>query len=636
MKRVAICLVAFISSWSSMGQTQFSVHAIPDSLTNDANAVVRKATREIWVVNEGSARERVTTAITVLNSRAKHLAPLYIHFDQFSKIISYSGAVYDRSGSLIKKLKKSDFEEISASSNGTLYGDSRLLRVEVSLANYPLTFHYEYEKEYSGLLFIHPFDPIPDYQVSVQEASYAIKSPKSIGLRHLAFNGTYKFTDNSNEQYYHYQWEVNNLPPVKPEAFSPPSNKIFPYVLIGVEKFKMDSYLGDMSSWDTFGQWIKNLNEGKNDLGHETIVKVNALTAGISEVEKVKRLYEYLQSKTRYVSIQLGIGGWQPFQASMVDKNGYGDCKALVYYMKSLLEVAGINSYYTLVKAGSRSADINLDFPSSQFNHVILAVPLEQDTIWLECTSQTQPFGFLGSFTADRHVLLINETGGHIVRTPRYPAEENLQITKTLVDLNESGEGELSIFIESRGIQTENNGLENIATSHESEQKKWLLESFGAASFDLLNFKISKENDLFAPVIKQEINMLAKNIYSTSGSRIFIKPNIVNPFDMGTSYISSERKLPIHLKNEFIDLDTATINIPVGFAIEYIPPGQEILTDFGSYTVGYVEKNNQLVYHRKLMLQRGEFEATKYPELISFFQQIKRHDDTKVVFVKRQ
>lgn len=635
MKLVAIFLAAFFISWSSQGQ-QLSVHAIPDSIMNDANAVVRKFSREIWVANEGSARERVTTAITVLNSRAKHLAPLYIHFDQFSKITSYTGAVYDRNGFLIKKLKKSDFEEISASSNGTLYGDSRLLRVEVSLANYPLTFQYEYEKEYTGLLFIHPFDPIPDYQVSVQEASYTIKTPKSIGLRHLAFNGAYKFTDNSDQQFYNYQWEANNLPPIKQEAFSPPSNQIFPYVLVGVEKFKMDTYMGDMSSWDTFGRWIKNLNEGKNDLGQETVIKIKELTAGMSEVEKVRRLYQYLQSKTRYVSIQLGIGGWQPFQASMVDKNGYGDCKALVYYMKSLLEVAGINSYYTLVKAGSRTADLILDFPSSQFNHVILAVPLEQDTIWLECTSQTQPFGFLGSFTADRHVLLVNETGGHIVRTPRYPAEENLQITKTLVDLNERGEGELSIFIESRGIQTENNGLENIATSHESEQKKWLLESFGAASFDLLNFKISKESDLFAPVIKQEINMLAKNIYSTSGSRIFIKPNVVNPFDMGTSYISSERKLPIHLKNEFIDLDTATINIPMGFGIEYIPPGQEILTDFGSYTAGYVEKDNQLVYYRKLMLRRGEFEATKYPELISFFQQIKRYDDTKVVFVKRQ
>jgi hypothetical protein len=66
-------------------------------------------------------------------------------------------------------------------------------------------------------------------------------------------------------------------------------------------------------------------------------------------VEKVRTLYNYMQQRTRYVSIQVGIGGWQPFLASVVDEKGYGDCKALAHYMKSILDAVGIRSVYTLV-----------------------------------------------------------------------------------------------------------------------------------------------------------------------------------------------------------------------------------------------------------------------------------------------
>jgi len=52
------------------------------------------------------------------------------------------------------------------------------------------------------------------------------------------------------------------------------------------------------------------------------------------------------------VSIQIGIGGWQPFDASTVQRLSYGDCKALANYMKTLLEAVGLSANYCLVNAG--------------------------------------------------------------------------------------------------------------------------------------------------------------------------------------------------------------------------------------------------------------------------------------------
>ncbi len=86
-----------------------------------------------------------------------------------------------------------------------------------------------------------------------------------------------------------------------------------------------------MDSWTNFGAWIISLNKGRSVLPEETKKKLHSLTDGLKTTEeKVKVVYEYMQNRTRYVSIQLGIGGFQPFEASVVDQTGYGDCSGII------------------------------------------------------------------------------------------------------------------------------------------------------------------------------------------------------------------------------------------------------------------------------------------------------------------
>src|SRR3546814_3268646 len=116
----------------------------------------------------------------------------------------------------------------------------------------------------------------------------------------------------------------------------------------------------------------------------------------------------FIKQKTAY---EMLISNW----SSDVCSSDLG----LANYTQALLEVVGIPSVYTEVNAGDHQRSYLPDFASfGQGNHIILCVPLDGDTTWLECTSKETPFGYLGTFTADRNVLMITPEGGKITRTP--------------------------------------------------------------------------------------------------------------------------------------------------------------------------------------------------------------------------
>ena len=125
--------------------------------------------------------------------------------------------------------------------------------------------------------------------------------------------------------------------------------------------------------------------------------------------------------------------------AETVDRLGYGDCKALSNYTRSLLDAVGVKSYYALVTAGENLEEMTESFPSNRFNHAILYVPLANDTLWLECTNQHLPFGYIGGFTDDRKALIITDDGGKLLHTTVYTAANNRLERTTEISLDPLG-----------------------------------------------------------------------------------------------------------------------------------------------------------------------------------------------------
>jgi hypothetical protein len=389
-----------------------------------------------------------------------------------------------------------------------------------------------------------------------------------------------------------------------------------------------------MDSWENYGKWQLKLNEGRGELPESTKAKVKELTQKLNTTEeKTKVLYEYLQNKTRYVNISLGIGGLQPFAAEVVDKNGYGDCKALSNYMVSMLQVIGIRGYFTTIMAGDQAADVDASFPSHQGNHVIVAVPNGADTLWLECTSQISPFNFQGEFTGDRKALMITETGGKLVNTHRYTANQNIQSTAADVFLEMNGNANAKIRTNYSGVKYEKDGLNFFLDDQYDDQKKWIQQNTDIPSFDINSFKITNIKDKI-PTAIVSLDLTLNRFATVSGKRIFITPNLMNR----STYVPEKveaRKMNVVRRTTYTDLDTIRYHLPEGIYPEYLPAPIKLKNRFGEYEATFQLDQDNLLYIRKTKMNKGEFPPESYTELIEFYRSMNKADNTKIVFLSK-
>jgi hypothetical protein len=636
MKYLFSCLVflQFISFATMASENKYAIFEVPDSLKKNANSIVRVNEITFKVDNDYKAVKTVLYAITILNSKALGTAELKVHYDNNSQVNYLKFRIYDSFGEDITRTFKSlEVTDESASGDGTIYSDDRYKVVSPTFAQYPITIEYSYEVKSQVISFYPSFMPITATKMALQKASFTLITPKAIKPR---IKGVYQMPDpvvNSDNQNNLCTWELSNIAAIDVEHFSPPYYELVPYLLLAPDQIKYLDYYNSFITWNDFAKFQSYLNQGRDQLPAETVIKITDLVKDCADKKsKTKRVYKYMQDRTRYVGVQVGIGGTQPIPADYVDKKGYGDCKGLVNYTKALLKCVGVESFYTIVNGGDDSPPLIKDFPSEQFNHIILCVPNDRDTIWLECTNQRQAFGFLGSFTDDRYAVVVNDNGGTLVKTRVYTAEENISERKVTMVIDNEGDASVKVHTDNKALQSEK--VEDLVNESPEDQRKEFLKEVGYSDCVINSLKFSLTGD-FMPVGTVDADLFVPAYASKSGSRIFV-PLVIPDRKIAIPPGNSPRVFPVVVNTTFTDYDSVVITIPAGFDKEFLPGKQLIESKFGKYSLTVEMVDKQLVCHRTFVLFADRYKATEYPDFIAFLKKIVKADQTKVVLAQKQ
>src|SRR5437867_1887093 len=192
------------------------------------------------------------------------------------------------------------------------------------------------------------------------------------------------------------------------------------------------------NSWDDLGKWYADLERDRIVPDDKIKAKAQELINGRStDKDKVQALYEYVAKNFRYVSLSLGQGRYQPHAAVDVLANQYGDCKDKHTLLSAMLMAAGLRAYPALMNS---SRKIDSDVPSpAQFDHVISAVPLNGEILWVDTTAEVAPFRLLSPQLRDKKALVIPANGpAHLETTPAEPpfvSTEFVELNGQVTDL---------------------------------------------------------------------------------------------------------------------------------------------------------------------------------------------------------
>jgi transglutaminase-like putative cysteine protease len=509
--------------------------------------------------------------------------------------------------------------------------DNRMKHHNFYFKSYPYTIEYEVTVHYDFTMFFPGWEPQDDEKLSVEKSSYSFICAPDYQFRFKAFNLKKEPAVLLDKGKRTTTWSIENMPAYLDEPLSPPGYEINTVVFFAPTDFQVGDYKGNMNTWSDYGKFNYALKKGRDVLPPRIREAVHQLTDAIPDpAEKIRVLYNYLQQNTRYVGIQLGIGGWQPFDASYVGTYGYGDCKALSNYMYSMLKEIGIPSYYTLINAGDGGLLLP-DFPMAYFNHVTLCVPLGHDSIWLECTDQTKPAGYLGFFTGDRYCLLVSEDGGKLVHTPAYAIGNNLEHRNIEASLDENANLQVKVVTAYHDLQQDQ--LRYLINELSKDKvKEYLQRKFDFATYDLDNFNYVEKKSAH-PEIDETLGIYVSNYATITGKRLFIAPNVMTRWSRKLKP-DETRKYDIVIKTAWRDVDTVNIEIPKGYEIESLPAAVTIDGAFGRYRNEIKIEGNVIHYYRLQEEFSGRYPAKNYGDLVKFYDAIYKADRNRVVFVK--
>ncbi|MGB3081094.1 MAG: transglutaminase-like domain-containing protein [Saprospiraceae bacterium] len=628
-KLIHQCIYLFLFLWTGIltGQNrlEYAVSRIDTSLLQNAEAVIRFEETRLIIKSPREYVQQVTKAVTIFDEDSRE-ALVIVPYDKYSSADLVSVFLYNANGKLLRKMKKSEIVDVAAYSDNSILTDERFLGVRSFGGQLPYTLEYKWKTSYHETLSYPDWHPQRKKE-SIEHAKFILETPQNLIIHTKTLNADFTYKKETDGERKIQSWTLINVKAIPREASGPPDHEILPLLMMSPSVFQVGEYTGSMSDWKSFGAFLYMINKDREKMPPVMVSLIKQMTANCkTPKEKIDTMYHWLQHNMRYVSVQLGIGGWQSFDATYVEKNRYGDCKALSTFMKGMLREVGIDAYQVVIRWDEENSLFPDDFIYNDFNHMMINVPSEN--MWLECTSNNLPTGEIDKDEQNKKVLLITPEGGKISRTPSIPDSLNTITTQDTIFATDP--------MRISGREEHHGNQQRIVRSlyyyaSPEEQRKYFLEHCHLTIDKLDQLHISTEKSGSSSSIAYDATL--SKFGNVSGIRLFIPVNSIQPPHNSCSG-NTDRKTDFVSIDNYTEKNDIYIALPPDYVIEYLPSKSVFDFKGNHYSVELNVEGQFIHVHHQITEAPMRLTPTEYTELCAYNTSVAKSNSQMIVLKK--
>ena len=596
------------------------------------NAIVLEDTETFTLSSATSGNLQVVRSVRVFNDAGLAEAVFEEYTDQFRSLSSFKGTL-EREGAKPLKIKKEDLVMVSVASGLAEDGFVNGYRPN---ASYPFTVTYEYTMTYrKGIATFPSFLPVSTEKVKLEKGSYTLQVPSGTTVKTVYSKVGEPGKEEGKADTY--RWDVPVFEGFTYEMLMPSWREIVPYLFSSPADFTFAGVPGSQGTWEDVGTWVYGLKQGTNDLPEAFRGQLKEMTASAgSDLEKIRILYDYLREHTRYVSIQLGIGGYKPFPASQVQKSGFSDCKGLSNLMQSMLEAVDIPSFTTLVNTNRQ--DFLPGYSGiGQMNHVMLCVPLpeKKDTLWLECTNPAIPLGYRHDDVAGHQVVITTPDGGIPTRVASY--DDSLSRTILEMDVELAADGSAKATAKKSLYLDDTESWINIRDWKPDTRRSRLTSGLSVQPQEVTlvgvrdNFRDYDGPD-YCPWMQVDYTFDTRQYANTGKDRLFVP---VNPYPKGVTLPRGKRQNDLVCHRGSTLRDCIRIHLPEGYTLESVPAPVSLDAEWGTFTATYETEGDTVQIIQESTFKRFREPAERFDDFRTFIRAINKAYQANLVLVKK-
>ncbi len=599
------------------------------SVSSTPDLVILKSETTFKIASSSKAELEEKYLLLVKNAEGLAKSESEFYYDNLIKISSLTIVIKDIRGEIQKKIHLSDFGDFSAIAGNGMYTEDRVKLYDFTQFSFPFFMEVSIDRKYNGFLHLPSFYPIYTFGISAYELDYKIEYPKDYALKWKQFGTGIKSNIDTVFSTHVLQFHVDSIQQIVEEDYAPDFNELVPHVVFNLPYFKYDKTEGDLSSWTNYGNWlIALLNTLNSELSDETKKELIAIKElQISKKEKAEMVYKWFQNKTRYISVQIGIGGYKPSAPKLVDAFGYGDCKALVYYYISLLKFIDIDAYYCVIKSSYESETVPvLEHPNfTYFNHVIAAIPINGDTMFVECTNQKIPFGFVPSSWIGKPYLLVSNNQSYLSKVPHITYGENASNSYRNYKVSKDYKmlaNEQNLY---SGIQMRSKIWELIEPKEQLQKTMTLYQS--SKNRKLENYEVELDKKYQFIQVKEAVSSVIK---PKSDGRIILnvfEDKWMSGFDWDTSRLYTGV-----FRNSYIISDTIVFEFDTLIKDVILPENLNHSNKLYHYEVKLSFRDNKILVYRRITINKVNLSLPEMKALVKENSEMLKYESSKIAF----